>query len=202
MLKVIKSFIDKNTQEFHRYNSWEHCYEAFQKDHLDTDTLALHLGFYLASWGMYRGSSKLLQRDYKVHIEAVTIINTYKHLRCDLHNEVSQSDINDILQLVNELSNYYSLKHEVTPTDTLISKIILGTLGCLPAYDRFFINGVKSIELKSTTLKEKSLVELFKFKESNLDELIALKNKYPQFPIMKLIDMYFFQIGFERSKQK
>ncbi len=38
------------------------------------DMLALHLGFYLASWGMYRGSSFLLQKDYKVHVPIVKII--------------------------------------------------------------------------------------------------------------------------------
>jgi len=32
----------------------------------DYDYLSLHHAFYLASWGMYRGSSFLLQKDYKV----------------------------------------------------------------------------------------------------------------------------------------
>src|ERR1700724_165165 len=49
-----------------RDRSWEHCYRYFRsadastirKDH---DQAALQLGFYLASWGMYRGSSFLLQ---------------------------------------------------------------------------------------------------------------------------------------------
>lgn len=30
----------------------------------------------------------------------------------------------------------------VSPTDTLVTKVLLGTLGCIPAYDTFFINGV------------------------------------------------------------
>jgi hypothetical protein len=38
---------------------------------VDYDYLSLQLSFYLASWGMYRGSSFLLQKDYKVHIPAV-----------------------------------------------------------------------------------------------------------------------------------
>ena len=48
-----------------RYLSWEHCYKVFAP-HIgksptdkDADFLALHLGFYLASWGMYRASSFL-----------------------------------------------------------------------------------------------------------------------------------------------
>src|SRR5215212_1258345 len=59
----------------HRYRSWEHCYRFFNSRTpeallFEKNTAALQLGFYLASWGMYRGSSFLLQRAYTVH-EAV-----------------------------------------------------------------------------------------------------------------------------------
>ena len=66
-----------------RYKSWEWCHRAFlegkdrysklsEKEKSDVvDYLSLHLGFYLASWGMYRGSSFLLQRDYKTHKSVV-----------------------------------------------------------------------------------------------------------------------------------
>ena len=33
--------------------------------------MSLHLAFYLASWGMCRGSSFLLQKDYKVLVPVV-----------------------------------------------------------------------------------------------------------------------------------
>ena len=52
-----------------RYRSWEYCYKAFHdargNTNADVDYLSLQLAFYLASWGMYRGSSFLLQKDYK-----------------------------------------------------------------------------------------------------------------------------------------
>lgn len=63
---------DKN----HRYLSWEHCFlhcknhDAFSTEK-DVDTASLHLAFYLASWGMYRGSSFLLWKDYRIHIPVV-----------------------------------------------------------------------------------------------------------------------------------
>ena len=58
-----------------RYKSWEHCYSIFAKNQNKTDDetvdlLCLNLSFYLASWGMYR-SSFLLQKDYKIHKDAV-----------------------------------------------------------------------------------------------------------------------------------
>ena len=47
-----------------RYRSWEHCYSNFYhargKEVIDVDYLSLQLAFYLASWGMYRGSSFLI----------------------------------------------------------------------------------------------------------------------------------------------
>ena len=74
---------------FNRYESWKHCYEAFEDVSKDNDYLALHLGFYLASWGMYRGSTGLLQKDYKIHVGAVAIIKKYhKDLRCSKDFEV------------------------------------------------------------------------------------------------------------------
>src|SRR5690349_5833317 len=56
----------------HRYRSWEHCYAFFTSKsredlRADPHAAALHLGFYLASWGMYRGSSFLLSHTYTVH---------------------------------------------------------------------------------------------------------------------------------------
>src|SRR5690349_1631304 len=60
----------------HRYRSWEHCYRYFREVTpsgitAQRETAALQLGFYLASWGMYRGSTFLLQHAYTVHLGVV-----------------------------------------------------------------------------------------------------------------------------------
>ena len=58
-----------------RFRSWEHNYKVFhdarKNDNPDYNYLSLHLSFYLASWGMYRGSSFLLQKDYRIHIPII-----------------------------------------------------------------------------------------------------------------------------------
>lgn len=196
MQDIIEKYVKNNNKEYQRYNSWNHCFKAFKDLNQDSDFLALNLAFYLASWGMYRGSSNLLDKDYKVHVEAINIIKQFAHLRCDENNEVSINSIEDILILVNKLSIYYK-GHTVTPTDTLISKIILGTLGCIPAFDRFFIQGVKNEKQHFTTLKKRSLNKLFQFINENEKQLNTLKEVYPQYSIMKLIDMYYWQIGYD-----
>ena len=66
---------DARANENGRSRSWEHCYRVFRDARTapspDYDYLSLHLAFYLASWGMYRGSSFLLQKDYKVLLPIV-----------------------------------------------------------------------------------------------------------------------------------
>ena len=65
---------------YHRFRSWEHCYSYFQGRPTDCDLASLHLAFYLASWGMYRGSSFLLQKDYRVHC---AVVEELLSSRCD-----------------------------------------------------------------------------------------------------------------------
>ena len=48
----IKDFYNLlETDEHNRYDSWKHCYNTFNNINQDDDFLALHLGFYFASWG-------------------------------------------------------------------------------------------------------------------------------------------------------
>lgn len=46
------------------YHSWEHCYTFFASHPTNFDLASLHLAFYLASWGMYRGSTAIRNYDY------------------------------------------------------------------------------------------------------------------------------------------
>ena len=90
---------------------WEHCYSHFIKargsKEIDYDYLSLQLAFYLASWGMYRGSSFLLQKDYKVHIPVVKELLNEKYdvlagIDCigfkDDSNQKLLQDINSFLE--------------------------------------------------------------------------------------------------------
>ena len=92
----------------------------------------------------------------------------------------------------------------ISPTDTLLSKILLGTLGCIPAYDRYFIVGLKEMNMKHTLFNDASINELFDFidrnkiKLENAQKLILSKEK-KYYPIMKILDMYFWQIGYDKE---
>jgi hypothetical protein len=45
---------------------------------------------------------------------------------------------------------------EAQPTDTLVTKVILGTFGRLPAFDRYFADGLKSQGLRYSSLSDES----------------------------------------------
>lgn len=215
-------FYDKLREDQNgRYRSWEHCYKCFHdargNEAVDVDYLSLQLAFYLASWGMYRGSSFLLQKDYKVHIPVVREILKSDYdclfgLECkELHNK----DIQDCLQMINDyISDYYdTIRKSVKETEvknklsiTLITKILMGTLGCVTAYDRYFIDGIKCHGVATGNYNLKSLLALADFYENNRERFektrINLKVYDLPYPQMKLLDMGFWQIGFENDDDK
>ena len=204
-----------------RYRSWEHCYGHFMNARWqpdpDADYLSLQLAFYLASWGMYRGSSFLLQKDYRVHIPVVKeLLNPrYDPLAGIECVEYRKPDTQKLLKEINAfLENYYNeirlqVKEEtpkVKLSDTLITKVLMGTLGCVPAYDRYFIMGLKDQKVSTGLYNMRSLLKLVDFYEENKDQLEAardgLKVNGMPYPQMKMLDMGFWQIGFELDTEK
>lgn len=206
--------IDEND----RYRSWEHCYSSFikarGKTNIDYDYLSLHLAFYLASWGMYRGSSFLLQKDYKIHIPVVKELLGSKYdalagIDCsEYREEKNQKLLQDITSYLVEY--YDGIRCEVKGSDlknklssTLVTKILMGTLGCVPAYDRYFIAGIKSQEISTRKYDINSILKIVDFYEENADRFEQIRKEMKveglPYPQMKMIDMAFWQIGYDRG---
>ena len=209
---------DARANENGRSRSWEHCYRVFRDARTDPspdyDYLSLHLAFYLASWGMYRGSSFLLQRDYKVLSPIVEKVLKPEYdclfgLACtDLRNDDVQTQLtnvyNDIANDFGPVRNQVAGREVESPvSQVLITKILMGTLGCVPAYDRFFGIGAKYLGLEKDTYQKKSLRELVDFYEAHNDRLEdarrGMRTEDLTYPQLKLLDMGFWQIGFERD---
>ena len=209
---------DARASENGRSRSWEHCYRVFRDARTDPspdcDYLSLHLAFYLASWGMYRGSSFLLQKDYKVLLPIVEEILKPEY---DCLFGVACADLREpgVQEQLANASDYIAkhfgpIRDEVagrevpTPVSpVLITKILMGTLGCVPAYDRFFGIGAKYLGLEKDTYQEKSLDELADFYEAHNDRLEearrGMRTEDLTYPQMKLLDMGFWQVGFEKD---
>ena len=188
-----------------RYKSWEFCYQFFSKkfDKRDWDKAALMLAFYLASWGMYRGSSFLLQYTYTIHIPALKIIFSSKYKQLHDSQILDGPKIDLLFQLIQDLKSYYFIKqHQIRPnitdsalvSDTLISKILMGVLGNIPAYDRFVKAGLKKSHLLQT-MSPKGYQQLCDFYKQNQKEIDTLHKTYHIYPPMKILDMYFWGLG-------
>lgn len=219
LINAAHTFYDEaRASENGRSRSWEHCYRVFRDARTDPspdyDYLSLHLAFYLASWGMYRGSSFIFHKDYKVHTPIVEKVLKPEYdclfgLACtDLRN----NDVRDqLMKLYDDIADYFDpireevkgrvVKFPVSPI--LITKILLGTLGCVPAYDTFFEKGLRHLGLKEKNYNEDSLLELADIYEEHNDRLeearCGMRVGDLIYPQMKLLDMGLWQVGFEKD---
>jgi len=207
----IRAYHGSMTDEHHRYRSWEHCYGHFHKSTpnaiaADRDHAALQLGFYLASWGMYRGSGFLLQNAYTVHLGVIErLVAPRFSVLWEQEFGGGDSDtklVPIILEAVEAVREAYRPFGQAS--DTLVTKVILGTFGCLPACDRYFIDGFKSSNFKYSYVNAKFVERVLHFCRDNLPALQEEQTRIRQaggiqYPLMKLVDMYFWQIGFERE---
>ena len=201
--------------EHDRYRSWEHCYQYFQEAGpkgllANPREASLQLAFYLASWGMYRGSTFLLQYAYTVHVPFVQAIATgrFKELwKIDLGSDPSHSDMVPlILELMEEIGRTYEhVALEVgkkPPTPTLVTKMILGTFGCVPACDELFLVGIKRHGMKYSAPNKLFLNRILGFCQDHQGELRREQKRIKKqsgvhYPLMKLIDMHFWQWGLD-----
>ena len=243
-VKALRTFRKNCKKPNSRYKSWEYCYEQFyrarKRKHLsekDYDFLSLHLAFYLSSWGMLRNSF-LLECDYKIHISVIKeILNPrYQDLvgvKCsDIFNE--KDDKWDCLEeLIKKIRSFYwrirkkVYKKKVVNlpekdvSDVLITKVLMGTLGCVPAYDRFFkeaIAGKENLYRDNDAIKgalkryiapskfgKNSMTKLVEFYERHNSELESIRKKMKmadiEYPQMKLLDMGFWQLGFDAEQR-
>ena len=219
LINAARTFYDDaRANENGRSRSWEHCYRVFRDARNapcpDYDYLSLHLAFYLASWGMYRGSSFLLQKDYKVLSPIVEQILKPEYdclfgLAC---TDVRESEVQLMLTNVYDyIADYFRpIRDQVAGREVdspvspvLITKILMGTLGCVPAYDRFFVDGIKKHKVTTGEYSRESVLRLVDFYEEHNDRLEearrGMRTDDLTYPQMKLLDMGFWQIGFERD---
>lgn len=90
-----------------RFTSFDYCYNYFFTTndlYVDIEKSCLVLGFYLASWGMFRGSSFLLQKSIK-HFEPTIqfISNVDKSVwKIDVDN-YNENNIQIIIKIYEEI---------------------------------------------------------------------------------------------------
>ena len=226
---------DKNSR--YRSHDHVHCvYLKNRHDNspVTLDYVALHLFAFLGSWGMLCRRSFLMLKDYLFLIPVIEILNQpeYDGL-CDIDltdanpNLDKSRYIATVIALIGELKEYFMsqtyykiekdketgiAKHIAFTLgdvhDTVIGKILLATLGCIPAYDRYVVAGMKAEGLCGILGKRNlsDLVDYSRAHDSILKKIMASVNADVQresgystlvYPVAKILDMLFWEYGYD-----
>lgn len=209
--------------------SYEICREFFMNNYGDKnkeDEIALHLYAFLASWGMLRNSFLLKTKNYRFLKPVVAKLCAHACL-LNWEPEFTESDndfIKEIMVLKGEIiacfngQTFYEIKVDEkgvraneerikSVTDTLVTKIILGTLGCVPAYDSYFLSALRKRKETdkdiSLTLNEKSLRWIIKFAKENQDNCKSIREAINNelYTTMRIVDMLLWWEGYKPTKK-
>jgi hypothetical protein len=199
-----------------RYCSFDFCYNYFysfykknkiheisSKENMQMS--CLQLGFYLASWGMMRGSSFLLQKSVKNFSDLIKVISRQDKIlwEIDVPDYENDESISILLDAKEDIKEALDIKNR--PSDTLITKIMLGVFGNVPAFDKYFkesmsvnsLNKKSLLKIHEFYLKNRKVIdsydiETFDFNEKERKNIVYTK--------AKIIDMYAFIDGQNKNK--
>lgn len=212
----VKEFISKSNVD-DRYTSFDYCYNYFLttedlKKNIEQSCLAL--GFYLASWGMFRGSSFLLQKSAKHFKPTIDYIASLDRSvwKIDVDN-YTEENTQQIIDIYREIKT--RLIVDGNAHRTLITKVLLGVFGFVPAFDEYFTKTFREISgelCRFRSVNKNSLTVIKDFYEANRTPIDRLSSQTfttdfsngqkttINYPKAKIIDMYGFQraIGMAR----
>lgn len=203
---------DRHVAEY----SWLHCYRHFHRPAtealaLDRDHAALHLGFYLASWGMFRRSF-LRWHSYTVHLGVIDQLVAprfsalWKQEFGIGDNDSSLAPL--ILDAINAVREAYGpFAPQAGASDTLVTKVLFATFGCLPACDTYFRAGFRNCGFRYSCPDAAFVDGIFRFCKDHLAELRQeqtwIETEFAvRYPLMKIVDMCFWQIGWDQRQSK
>lgn len=131
-----------------RYASFDFCFNYYQSfrgagnsaalaSNENLQRSCLELGFYLASWGMLRGSAALLQRSVRSLVPVVErIAEAPSAVWLIDANSYSPSNIDLLLETASAIR-----RANGGMSDILVTKVMLGVFGNVPAFDTYFKRG-------------------------------------------------------------
>ena len=213
----IKAFLNYRRTPASRYSSFDYCFNYFYRffERKMTSELAsidniekscLHLAFYLASWGMYRGSSFLLKdtsvKHFEPLIKEMSKLENITYWEIDADN-YTEENIALLIKCKEMIVKHLEVgEHK---EDTLVTKVMLGVYGNTPAFDRNFKAGIKEEGLSINTFNKKALRKVGEFYQKYKTEFdnekiptidfITGKDTNIMYTKAKLIDMAAFQVG-------
>ena len=154
---------------------------------------------------MLRGSSRLLQRNHKVLTPVVDAILDPRldHLLAFDPERQPKEELLEGIFADNGLRSaivkgFTKLEPGFPTSDTLITKVILGTLACAPAYDVNVTAGLKRCGL-TASFGPRSVGQAYDLYSENIQAFTQAGRQTPNYPPFKLVDMYLFDLGAKLS---
>ena len=214
-IKSNLSLFKKDCGPCDRYASFDYCFNYFQEFKNKSEIAkpkniqnsCLHLSFYLASWGMLVRKSILLQKSIKFYEPLIEYISKKENnfWKIDVSNYTDVS-IDELIKCGKEIKDKLGNKGV---SDTLITKIMLGVFGNVPAFDSYFKSGSNLGTFNKHSLKQ---IKIFYDKNSEIiseEASVAKTFEYDtdktgsrSYTEAKIIDMIFFMEGFQNDKKK
>ena len=187
--------------------AWQQCYDYFNPNNseFNEQIASLRLGFFLANFGMFRGSSKLQHFRLEDFARIVKVARKYQSLRGLPTDQLDEKkgEITDFLEEIGAELESKGAKTSgtpsVTPTDTLVTKIALGTTACVPAYDTNVTIALRSCNI----CQSPSAGGLEKLaKELKAKGTLSDFKKSGDLPEMRQLDKHLMAKGYEAQKDK
>ena len=218
-IKEYLNYYLSETNPTDRYTSFDYCYNYFKTNSSEyilknMEKSCLVLGFYLASWGMLRGSSFILQKSIKFYEPIIQYIaeldKNYWSIDVDNYSVENINKILIVYKKFNEIIIPKNEKGKPAADATLLTKILLGVFGFIPAFDTNFLKAFKFMSNDNRGFKVvniKNLKIISEFYSSNkivIDEFASTTKTYDfatgektniSYTKAKIIDMYGFMVG-------
>lgn len=225
--KVHKFLNRSQKDKYPREQAWEFLWDYVQ----DFDTwrelisdeiiehTGLHIGFYLANWGMFRPNGSLLNKNLQFFMDLA------EFLFLEISEEFWDLTLRDFNPNDDKNSKKAQLLYDEAykkietfgpnPNDiwtpTLVTKLLMGIWGQCPARDTNFSKGISlylkihpNINLRGRTrIKGQFLSDMSELVYKNnwdISGYKTIKGKNP-YPAGKVIDMAFYQFGADNKKK-
>jgi hypothetical protein len=193
-----------------RMLSWDHCYAFFHRlpqspSAAQIDEAALQLAFYLASYGMYRGSTVLLQKDYKFLIPVIQKLRSPGLSTGRPSNSVAVACEPAAAEAawvnLGILETFLrQIGIDQTSIGILSTKIMLGTWATVPAFDTSLKAALRAAEIGKATYSKRNFLTVFAYLHKNAPAFQAQVDRFhtegfAHYPAMRVIDALLWHQG-------
>lgn len=173
-------------------HTWAQCYDYFgvRNREFDVEIASLRLAYYLASFGMFRASGQTRTLQLEDFSRLVNICREYSSLR-DQGTRFLLRNLDRVLDFTEAL-RVETCNLNVSPTDTLISKIALATTASMPAYDRYAVAALRDHGIVGCPSR-RGLSQIYALSRKEL-KTFGLHSK-SSLPIMRALDVALMERG-------